>query len=163
MLKIQRLANGKIIFILCGRMDKEQATALNKLFLNEPGEIQIVLDLKDLTLVDRDAIRFLERCEADGIEFRGTARRTFAYGLTESEATQDYGVKRAAFRTPFRRSKALVAPQPLYGLKRFLSILSDLIFDSRVDRGMPSLVAAPNGPNTRPAHSFKAASIICFS
>jgi hypothetical protein len=72
MLKIQRLANGKIIFILCGRMDKEQATALNKLFLNEPGEIQIVLDLKDLTLVDRDAIRFLERCEAGGIELRNS-------------------------------------------------------------------------------------------
>ena len=70
MLKIQRLANGKIVFILCGRMDKEQATALNKLFLDEPGEIQIVVDLKDLTLVDRDAVRFLERCEADGVELR---------------------------------------------------------------------------------------------
>src|SRR6266446_9972621 len=35
-------------------------------------------------------------------------------------------------------------------LKRFLSIFSDRIFDSSVDRGMPSLSAAPSGPNTRP-------------
>ena len=72
MLKIQRLANGQIVFTLCGRMDAEQATALNKLFLDEPGGIQIVVDLKDLTLVDRDAVRVLERCEADGIELRNS-------------------------------------------------------------------------------------------
>ena len=35
-------------------------------------------------------------------------------------------------------------------LNRFLSILSALIFDSSVDRGMPNLAAAPVGPNTRP-------------
>jgi hypothetical protein len=72
MLKIQRLANGEVVFILCGRMDAEQTSALNKLFREEPGEIQIVVDLKDLTLVDRDAVRFLERCEVDGIELRNS-------------------------------------------------------------------------------------------
>ena len=72
MLKIQRLANGEIVFTLCGRMDAEQTAALNKLFRDEPGSIQIVVDLKDLTLVDRDAVRFLERCEADGIELRNS-------------------------------------------------------------------------------------------
>src|SRR5580700_11336757 len=48
-------------------------------------------------------------------------------------------------------------------LKRFLSIFSDLIFVSRVDPGMPSLAAAPDGPDTRPRHSRRAASIISFS
>jgi hypothetical protein len=72
MLKIQRFANGKIVFTLCGRMDAEHAAALNKLFRDEHGKIQIVVDLKDLTLVDRDAVRFLERCEADGIELRNS-------------------------------------------------------------------------------------------
>src|SRR6266436_7388967 len=48
-------------------------------------------------------------------------------------------------------------------LKRFLLILNDRIFDSSVDRGMPNLAAAPVGPNIRPRHSFKAASIISFS
>src|SRR5271165_6171085 len=48
-------------------------------------------------------------------------------------------------------------------LKRFLSILSDLIFESRVEPGIPSLAAAPDGPETLPPLSRKAASIISFS
>src|SRR5216684_1300458 len=48
-------------------------------------------------------------------------------------------------------------------LKRFLLILSDLIFDSKVDPGKPSLAAAPNGPDTCPPLSRRAASIISFS
>jgi hypothetical protein len=53
-------------------MDAEQAAGLDQLFLDEPGEKQIVVDLKDLTLVDKDAVRFLERCEADGITLRNS-------------------------------------------------------------------------------------------
>ncbi len=45
-------------------------------------------------------------------------------------------------------------------LKRYLLILRDLIFDSRVEAGIPSLAAAPDGPDTRPPLSAKAASII---
>src|SRR5947208_15925842 len=48
-------------------------------------------------------------------------------------------------------------------LKRFLSIFSDLIFDSSVDRGMPNLAAAPVGPNTRPRLASRASSIMFFS
>src|SRR6266436_2836715 len=43
--------------------------------------------------------------------------------------------------------------RPLDGsvvLKRFLLIFSDLIFVSKVDPGIPSLAAAPDGPDTRP-------------
>jgi hypothetical protein len=39
-----------------------------------------------------------------------------------------------------------------------LSIFSERIFDSRVVRGIPSLAAAPDAPNTRPPLSLKAAS-----
>ena len=35
----------------------------------ETGQI-LVLDLKDLTLVDRDTVRFLESCEEDGIKLK---------------------------------------------------------------------------------------------
>src|ERR1700686_928037 len=52
---------------------------------------------------------------------------------------------------------------PGIALKRFLLILSDRIFDSNVDRGMPNLAAAPLGPKIRPRLSFRAASIISFS
>lgn len=48
-------------------------------------------------------------------------------------------------------------------LKRFLSILNDLIFDSKVDPGRPSLTAAPAAPDTCPPLSRRAASIISFS
>src|SRR5271163_3794846 len=52
---------------------------------------------------------------------------------------------------------------PGTALKRFLLILSDRIFDSSVDRGMPNFTAAPAGPDTRPQVSFSAASIMFFS
>src|SRR6267143_1246980 len=48
-------------------------------------------------------------------------------------------------------------------LKRFLLIFRDLIFESKVDPGIPSLAAAPDGPDTRPPLSRRAASIISFS
>ena len=48
-------------------------------------------------------------------------------------------------------------------LKRFLLIFNDRIFDSMVDRGIPSLTAAPVGPATRPPVSFSAISIMSFS
>ena len=48
-------------------------------------------------------------------------------------------------------------------LKRYLLIFIDLIFDSSVDGGMPSLTAAPDGPATRPLVSAKAAPIISRS
>src|SRR5215472_16202058 len=52
---------------------------------------------------------------------------------------------------------------PQMVLKRCVLIFSDLIFESRVDRGMPSLTAAPNGPDTRPLVSARAVSILSFS
>jgi len=70
MLKIQRSSNGQIIFTLIGRMKAERVAELKALLKSETGTQQIVLDLKDLTLVDRDAIRFLENCEADGIKIK---------------------------------------------------------------------------------------------
>src|SRR5271170_494303 len=59
--------------------------------------------------------------------------------------------------------RGLAVLRGIYTLKRLLLIFSDRIFDSRVDRGIPSLEAAPDGPYTRPPHSCKAASMICFS
>src|SRR6516164_1875467 len=46
-------------------------------------------------------------------------------------------------------------------LKRFLSIFSDLIFESSVDPEIPSLTAAPEGPDTLPPLSKRAASLFC--
>ena len=70
MLRIQRSANREVVFTLSGRMDTENAIELKALFASEAKGRRIVLDLKDLTLADRDAISFLERCEADSIKLR---------------------------------------------------------------------------------------------
>ena len=70
MLKIQRSSNGEVIFTLAGRMDAEQVAEMEALLGSEASTREIVLDLKDLTLVDRDAVRFLERCEADRIKLK---------------------------------------------------------------------------------------------
>ncbi len=48
-------------------------------------------------------------------------------------------------------------------LKRISLIFSYLIFDSSVEPGIPSLAAAPEGPDTRPPLSVNSISVIAFS
>jgi hypothetical protein len=73
MLRIQRSANGEVVFTLSGRMDEEDIAGLETLLRSEVNGTRIVLDLKDLTLVGRDAIPFLERCEAGNITLKNCA------------------------------------------------------------------------------------------
>jgi anti-anti-sigma regulatory factor len=68
MLKIQRSANGKVVFTLIGRIEVENVAELKALVESEGKGRRIVLDLKDLTLVDRDAVAFLAGCEADCVK-----------------------------------------------------------------------------------------------
>jgi len=68
MLKIQRSSNGKVIFILNGRIEVEDAAELQRLFDLETFDRGLVLDLKDVTLVDPDAVKVLARWEVDGIK-----------------------------------------------------------------------------------------------
>ena len=70
MLKITRAANGEVVFKLSGRMDAENLAELETLMTSEAGCRRIVLDLRDLTLVDQDAVSFLRRCEADNITLK---------------------------------------------------------------------------------------------
>jgi hypothetical protein len=67
MLRIRRSANGEVVFTLSGQMDEESIAELETQINSEPNGCRIVLDLKDLTLVNEDAIRFLVRCEANSI------------------------------------------------------------------------------------------------
>jgi hypothetical protein len=67
MLKIGRTANGEVVFTVSGRMESEGIAELETLFRSETNGRQIVLDLRDVTLANQDAINFLERCEAAGI------------------------------------------------------------------------------------------------
>jgi anti-anti-sigma regulatory factor len=70
MLKISRAANGEVVFTVSGRMGAENVGELEKLFSAEASGRRIVLDLKDLTLVDQDVVSFLNRREADNITLK---------------------------------------------------------------------------------------------
>ncbi len=68
-LKIQRSVIGEVVaFALSGRIKAEEVAGLERLFEVEGQNHRIVLDLKEVKLVDRDAVRFLARCEANGAQ-----------------------------------------------------------------------------------------------
>jgi len=48
-------------------MAQDDIAELEALIVSEAKDRPIVLDLKDVTLVGRDAINFLERCEGENI------------------------------------------------------------------------------------------------
>ena len=74
MLRIQRSESGEVVFTLSGRMDHESTAELQNLIEAEMKGHQIVLDIKDLTLVGQGDIDFLARCEAAGIKLVNCAR-----------------------------------------------------------------------------------------
>ena len=67
MLKIQRASNGKIVFSLSGRVEPEDLDELRRLLAVEVCPPRIVLNLKELLLLGRDAVQFLGECEAAGM------------------------------------------------------------------------------------------------
>ena len=55
------------VFTLSGRMEAEHVSELKRLF--DRDYRKIILDLRDLRLADRDAVKFLMVCERDGMKF----------------------------------------------------------------------------------------------
>jgi hypothetical protein len=70
MLKITRTANEEVVFKLTGRMDAENVNELENLINAEASGRRVVLDLRDLRLVDQEVVSFLRRCEADSIQLK---------------------------------------------------------------------------------------------
>jgi hypothetical protein len=70
MLKIQRTANGYVIFALSGRLASDTLCELSALLARESSARAVTLELRDLLLVDRDAVVFLRTCADKGIELR---------------------------------------------------------------------------------------------
>jgi hypothetical protein len=70
MLKITRAANGEVVLKLSGRMGAENIAEVETLISAEASGRRIVLDLKELRLVDQDVVSFLRRCEADSIQLK---------------------------------------------------------------------------------------------
>ena len=70
MLRIHRSENAEVVFTLSGQMDEEAVAELKTLMSSEPERHTIALDLKDLTLVDEDAVTFLVGCEANRVTLK---------------------------------------------------------------------------------------------
>ena len=73
-LKIQRSVERRsVVFILTGRIQAGQVSDLESLLRSESSDRDIVLDLRHVKLVDRDAVQFLASREATGTELRNCA------------------------------------------------------------------------------------------
>jgi anti-anti-sigma regulatory factor len=68
-LKIQRrAADRSVVFALSGRIQMEHVAELQNLVDFAAARNTVVLDLTEVRLVDREAVQFLARCEAEGVE-----------------------------------------------------------------------------------------------
>ncbi len=59
---------GFTVFTLSGRIETPAIAELRRLFDLQTNYRDIVVDLKDVSLVSRDVMGFLARCEADGVK-----------------------------------------------------------------------------------------------
>jgi anti-anti-sigma regulatory factor len=72
--RIETTVRGKFtVFVLSGRIEKQAIAELRRLFELQPNSRDIVLDLKDVSVVDRDTLRFFADCEADGAKLENCA------------------------------------------------------------------------------------------
>jgi len=72
--RIETVARGRFtVFVLSGRIEKQAIAELRRLFELQTDYRDIVLDLKSVSLVDRDVIGFLTSCEADGVKLENCA------------------------------------------------------------------------------------------
>jgi hypothetical protein len=74
MLKIQRKANGYVVFEVSGRLEGDSLRELSDLLALESSVRAVTLELKDLVLVDRAAVGFLRACAERGVELRHCPR-----------------------------------------------------------------------------------------
>jgi hypothetical protein len=89
MFKIRRSDGKFIVFALSGRITAVRLPELQALLESEPDEYAIALDLRELKLADREAVRFLASCEAKGMKLANCPAYIRAW--IEKEAAQDEG------------------------------------------------------------------------
>jgi hypothetical protein len=69
-LKVERSANGTVLFRLNGRIEKTDVEELRCLLSLESPDRLLALEMSDVTYLDPTAIAFLVECEASGIVLR---------------------------------------------------------------------------------------------
>jgi MFS superfamily sulfate permease-like transporter len=70
MLRITRKANGEVVFKVSGQLSAENVAEMEALIAAERKGRRIVLDCTDLRSVDGEAVKFLEKWEADSIKLK---------------------------------------------------------------------------------------------
>jgi hypothetical protein len=68
MLRIERSANGQVVFTLSGRMQTEDIEQFQQLLVVERPGRQLRFNLRDVTLINQDVVTFFAHCEASGIK-----------------------------------------------------------------------------------------------
>jgi anti-anti-sigma regulatory factor len=72
--RIESAARGGFtVFALSGRIETQAIAELRRLLELQPDSREIVLDLKEVSVVDRAAMHFFAGCEADGVELENCA------------------------------------------------------------------------------------------
>jgi hypothetical protein len=68
-LKIEKsVRKGSTVLALSGRLEAEHLEELEGLFERKEDSPAVVLDLREVRLADRDAVKFLARCESVGVQ-----------------------------------------------------------------------------------------------
>jgi anti-anti-sigma regulatory factor len=68
MLTITKKTNGQVLFKVSGQLTAENVSEMEALIAAEGKGERIVLDCTDLRSVDGEAVKFLEKWEADSIK-----------------------------------------------------------------------------------------------
>jgi anti-anti-sigma regulatory factor len=72
--RIDTVARGRFtVFVLSGRIEKQAIAELRRLFELQTDYRKIVLDLKDVGVINRDVMHFFVDCEADGVTLENCA------------------------------------------------------------------------------------------
>ena len=91
--RIERVVDGEdfVVLRVSGRIDGENVDTLREVIGQEKGSV--ALDLTEVRLVDREAVRLLAVCEGNGIELRNCAAYIRAWVTREGDAGYGYSYR----------------------------------------------------------------------
>ena len=86
-LRIQKSTESEqVVLKLSGRIQGDQVPSLRELLKSEAAGHNLVLDLGEVKLVDRDAVRFLAQIESEGAKLRNCSAFIQEWILQERKA-----------------------------------------------------------------------------